>query len=250
MISRPAFRTALQDALRPGTIFAWIGVALFVYVTGMVFQQMGSHVTPLQKFGEVTNVLVFRVVGLASALFSMAVVSQQLERRTMIYLLLRTIPRRTLLWSRTLASMVAASICGVITLCAAGLAVFGPAMLGQSAFWFDLLLVLVGAMAYTSLFVMMSLLIRKPLVVMLLFTFGWEMVPGDMGLMSVLAYLRALAPHPGLDSSGMMNVITGGSSRFISAPMAWLVLIGVTVGLSSLNGMLFQEGEYVARDDD
>lgn len=249
IISKAAYRYALKDALRPATLIGWAAVALFVFLTGMIWQQLGDSLTPLQKFGQVSDVLVFRVISLASALFSLGVLTHQLERKTAVYLLLRTMPRKTLLWSRMLAAATAASIASTISLVAAGLAIFGPGLVTQRVFWFDLMLVVVGALAYTSFFTLLSLLIRKPMVVMLLFAFGWENVTGDMGLISVLAYLRSLAPHPPIQS-GFMGILAGGdATRTISAPIAWLVLAGITVGLAYLNGLLFENGEFVAHED-
>ncbi len=249
IISKAAYRYALKDALRPGPLIGWAAVALFVFLVGMIWHRLGNSLTPIQKFGQVSDVLVFRVIALTSALFSLGVLTHQLERKTAVYLLLRTMPRKTLLWSRMLASATAAAIASTVSLLAAGLAIFGPGLVTQSVFWFDLLLVVVGAMAYTSLFTMLSLIIRKPMVVMLLFAFGWENVTGDMGLISVLAYLRTLAPHPPINT-GVMNILSGGdSTRVIAAPIAWLILLCITFGLAYLNGLLFENGEYVAHED-
>ena len=64
----------------------------------------------------------------------------------------------------------------------------------------DLAILPIGALAYGSLFVFLATFIRWALLLGLLFAFGWESwvpsLPGDFARISLMAYLRALAPHP------------------------------------------------------
>jgi hypothetical protein len=112
----------------------------------------------------------------------------------------------------------------------------------------------VGALAYSSLFLLLATLVSRPLIFGLLFAFGWETwvpnLPGDFGKVSLMAYLRVLAPHPQPQSdtmdigslSSMLNPST------ITAHLAWGVLVSVIVACLAASLMVFSYKEYAPRD--
>src|SRR5205823_13876843 len=104
-----------------------------------------------------------------------------------------------------------------------------------------LLVTILGSAAYGGLFLFISVLVRKPLAVGLLFGFVWESIvgsiPGDVPKLSVIHYLKSILQ--GIIAVGPMT--TYGSD--ISAGIAVLILVGFSVAMIVLTMMLFQQME-------
>lgn len=99
-----------------------------------------------------------------------------------------------------------------------------------------------GAAAYGSLFFLISVLLRKPLFVGLLFGFVWESVvgslPGSVPKLSLIYYLRSIL-------KGTISV--GPSSGFptdVSASLAAVVLVGFSVVMLVAAVVAFQRMEF------
>lgn len=113
----------------------------------------------------------------------------------------------------------------------------------------------IGIVAYIGLFVFLSLILAKSLVISLLFAFGWETfvpnMPGDMFYLSVLTYLRSAAPHAVIAGGPSLgDVITGAlSPKSVSAPAAWTVLCLFGLGIWFLCFWWFSRFEYTPRED-
>jgi len=102
-------------------------------------------------------------------------------------------------------------------------------------------LVVIGSFVYSSLFLAISVLFNKPILIGLFYAFIWEgyigSLPGAIQNASVKHYLRSL---------GSEWVKFGDISRWNQASSAWssaLVLIGVTIFFLILGAYLFREKE-------
>src|SRR3989449_9458453 len=100
----------------------------------------------------------------------------------------------------------------------------------------------IGSAAYGAVFLFISVLVRKPLAVGLLIGFVWESIfgsiPGDVPKLSVIHYLKSILQ--GTIAVGPMT--TYGSD--ISAGVAVLILVGLSVAMIVLAMMLFQQMEF------
>ncbi len=105
-----------------------------------------------------------------------------------------------------------------------------------------LIATVVGSAAYGAVFLFISVLVRKPLAVGLLIGFVWESIvgsiPGDVPKLSVIHYLKSILQ--GTIAVGPMT--TYGSD--ISAGVAVLILVGLSVAMIVLAMMLFQQMEF------
>jgi len=102
-------------------------------------------------------------------------------------------------------------------------------------------LVVIGSFVYSSLFLAISVLFNKPILIGLFYAFIWEgyigSLPGAIQNASVKHYLRSL---------GSAWVNFGDISRWDQASSAWssaLVLLGVTIFFLVLGAYLFREKE-------
>jgi hypothetical protein len=119
----------------------------------------------------------------------------------------------------------------------------------------DLAILPVGALAYGALFLALATLVNRSLIVGLVFAFGWEswvpLMPGSFRLVSIMTYLRVLAPHPRpeaatLDITQFLSLLPASA---ISTPTAWWVVTLTSCITLALALLLFSVREYVPRDD-
>lgn len=254
-MSRFLVQSALQDYLRPGRVVVWLGVVLIVAVAGFAWSVLGVGLTPEQSYSQLMDTFVFRLLALASAVFSTMVIGQEIEQRTLVYLLTRPIRRSTLLVCRWLASVIAVAVLGGLFVIAAAVSTLGVGGLAESFVWRDLFLALVGALAYGTLFLLASMLLAKPLIWCLLFAFGWETfvpnMPGDLYYVSVFTYIKSLAVRVPLEQEmGLMTALAGGlSPQNVPVLTAAIVLVGIVLVFGALSLLRFQRFEYTARED-
>jgi hypothetical protein len=119
----------------------------------------------------------------------------------------------------------------------------------------DLGILCVGAMAYGAVFLLLATLLNRPLMFGLVFAFGWETwvpnMPGKFQLVSIMTYLRILAPHqrPPAESVDLIQFLSGGNQDVITNATAWGTLIGV-ISVALLAALfIFSVNEYVPRED-
>lgn len=119
----------------------------------------------------------------------------------------------------------------------------------------DLVVLPVGALAYGALFLLLATLLNRPLMYGLVFAFGWESwvpnLPGKFQMVSIMTYLRALAPHPqpAAESVDLLQFLSGGNQTVITNNLARGVLTSVILGALAIALTIFSTNEYVPRED-
>jgi ABC-type transport system involved in multi-copper enzyme maturation permease subunit len=119
----------------------------------------------------------------------------------------------------------------------------------------DLAILPVGALAYGAVFLLLATLLNRPLMYGLIFAFGWESwvptMPGNFQKVSLMSYLRVLAPHPQLDTdtASLSSLLSAFNPSTITATLAWQVLLGVIVVAVAMALFIFSKNEYAPRED-
>ena len=215
----------------------------------------GAEFAPERAYNALSGGMVFGfVLVILAVIFGTGVVSQELEQKTMVYLLTRPVPRWRILLAKfggALVGITAASWLAALLLAGA---VFGGGLFHELVRR-DLLILPVGALAYGAFFLLLATALNRPLIVGLGLAFGWEtwapQISGVFQRFSLMTYLRVLAPHEALqredDPISMLSQML--NPEQISQSTAWWTLaitIALTLGLSLL---LFSNREYAPRDD-
>lgn len=170
------------------------------------------------------------------------------ETRTLVWLMTRPVPRSGIYLAKLLGTLpwcVAFGTGGFALVCLAGGA---P---GRAAFALYWPAVAAATVAFAALFHLVGALVRRPVVVGLVYVFFFETVvaalPGSLKLLSLTFYARSLmyneavaAGHPG----EMLPAIT---AQAVSSGTAWAVLGAAPVAITLLGMWLFSRSEY--RDD-
>ena len=112
----------------------------------------------------------------------------------------------------------------------------------------DLGMLVVGLASYGAVFSWVGARLKRPLIVGLVFAFGWEstvlLIPGYLKRLSVAYYLQALVPHAMPQDSSISSLL----SAFQELPAVWVSLVcltGITVVGLWLAGRTVEKREYV-----
>lgn len=250
------FRTALLDLLRPGKLVAaFIFIALPTLI-GLVKKWKMDPATYVvaSQYGMLTVFFVFGfVLTILSIIFSTGVVAQEVEQKTIVYLLARPVARWRILFLKYVAAVAVISMIGWLALLASALATYGPSKLAESSLGRDLLILPFGVAAYSAIFLLLATLLNRPLIFGLIFAFGWEIMmrvlPGYGQYCSIMTYLRVLAPHDVPESMIHLLAFNSVGVDPPTRPFAWIVMISVTLLALLAAFITFSNREYVPRED-
>ncbi|RYG79314.1 MAG: ABC transporter permease, partial [Alphaproteobacteria bacterium] len=187
-------RSALREGLRPRRLVIAVLLTVLPALIGLLWRLL----TPKADFvaAEVYDSLVVGLVfsfvlTIMSVTYGTGVVSQELEQRTIVYLLTRPLPRWRLLLGRFLVSAFIVAAISVLSTVLLALAVFEPRQLGSAGIASDLVALTLGAFVYGSLFLLLGTVVPRSLTWGLMFVFGWETwvpkLPGSFALISVMS---------------------------------------------------------------
>jgi ABC-2 type transport system permease protein len=170
----------------------------------------GATVSGAAIFGIMIWVLYIRfIVPVLGIFYGTALIADEVEDKTITHLFTRPIPRASVLLGKYLAYLA----CTVLLILPSIVVVYfliiplGNGSIGASfpLLLADLAMLAVGLAAYGALFGAVGARLKRPLVIGLVFAFGWEpgvlLFPGYLKRLTVAYYLQALVPHAMPDDS-------------------------------------------------
>jgi ABC-2 type transport system permease protein len=175
-----------------------------------------------------------------------AVVTEEIEDRTITYLFSRPIPRAAVLLGRWLATLVLVSvflgISAVLTCYGAGAGRTDPDLLPPL-----LQASLIGGAVYSGLFASVGVFAKHPMIVGLGYTFAVEgflaNLPGKNQSLTVQYYLRSLIASRG--SSAWSEIPGFASTRFETAGASVATLAVLLAGVLAFSSWRISRREYV-----
>ncbi len=190
-------------------------------------------------FGMMIWLLYVRIiVPVLGVFYGTALIADEVDDKTITYLFTRPIPRRAVLIGKYLSYLA----CTTLLLLPSVVAVYflivpiNEGSIGRSfpLLVADLGVLVAGLIAYGAVFALVGARLKRPLVLGLVFAFGWEpgvlLVPGYLKRATVAYYLQALLPHEMPLDPGTIGVLTQMFDRFPSATesLAWLAAATVS----------------------
>ena len=186
-------------------------------------------------FGMMIWLLYVRfIVPVLGVFYGTALIADEVDDKTITYLFTRPIPRGAVLVGKYLAYLV----CTVLLILPTVTMVFflivplGEGSVGQAfpSLLTDLGMLILGLATYGALFALIGARLKRPLVIGLVFTFGWEptvmLVPGYLKQLTVAYYLQSLVPHVMPDDSTLSALLQVFSDvPPVGASLAALVII-------------------------
>jgi ABC-2 type transport system permease protein len=186
----------------PVVLAGLISIATVVSSLGAV-RINGAEVGGGALFGMIIWLLYIRVVvPVLGVFYGTSLIADEVDDKTITYLFTRPIPRGAVLVGKYLAYLA----CTVLLVLPSVMIVFflivphgGSVADSFPALLADLGMLAAGLMAYGALFALVGARLKRPLIVGLVFAFGWEpavlLFPGYLKRLTVAYYLQALVPH-------------------------------------------------------
>jgi ABC-type transport system involved in multi-copper enzyme maturation permease subunit len=209
----------------------------------------GQKVAGFGIFGVMIWMLFLRfIVPVLGVFYGTALMADEVEDKTITYLFTRPIPRGAVLVGKFLAYLACTFL---VVLPSVMIVYFLLVPLSQVPGTFGNLLVDLGLLAlglavYGGVFSFVGAFFKRPLVIGLIFAFGWEQVvlalPGSMKQFTIAYYLQALVPHA-MPSEGVTSILQG---LFRENPPAWVCLVWL---FAFLGGFLYLATRVVEKKE-
>jgi len=204
-------------------------------------------------FGGMIWLLYLRfIVPVLGIFYGTALIADEVDDKTITYLFVRPISRSAILVGKYLAYLVTTVFVVLPSVVILYLLVVPLGHGSLAGSFLDLLkdlgLLGVGLAAYGALFALIGAAFKYPLVMGLVFAFGWEqlamVLPGYLRRFTLAYYLQSLVPHA-MPQDGLGSAVAA-LFRDVPAPMVALVwLFGSVAVFLFLAGRVVERREYV-----
>lgn len=183
--------------------------------------------------------------------YGTSLIADEVEDKTITYLFTRPIPREAVLIGKYLA-YVACTVFVVLPALVIVWLLLVPMGGSLGANFIDLVkdlaIIALGLAVYGAVFAFIGAWFKRPLLVGLVFVFGWEQAvlafPGSFKLFSVAYYLQGLVPHamPADSIAGIMQALFNDTPSLSTALLALAAIEGFFLWLA---GRFVARREYV-----
>jgi ABC-type transport system involved in multi-copper enzyme maturation permease subunit len=188
------------------------------------------------------------VFPLAALFFATALVADEVEGRTLTYLLTRPLTRASIFagkFAAYLATTLALALPAVVITFFAVLSARGWAAVGPAAgdLFRDLGVSALALVAYGALFALLGVLLKRPVIPGLLFLYGWELManlPGYLPRFTLTAWLRSLVHHRPAEEG-----LAGLFQQVLPAGPGLVVLAVASAAFLAGAAWIFSTREYV-----
>jgi ABC-2 type transport system permease protein len=246
-------RSVFLGVLLGGPVLLAAALRIVASLYASAFRINGAQAAGASIFGMMIWLLYIRfIVPVLGVFYGTALIADEVDDKTITYLFTRPIPRRAVLLGKYLAYVV----CTVLLVLPSVMLVFflvvptGGSTIAEA---FPLLLIdfgmlIAGLSTYGAVFAFVGTRLKRPLIVGLVFAFGWEpailLFPGYLKRLTVAYYLQALVRHE-LPQDSAVSALLQVFREVPSVPMSLLALT-VIVALSLwAAGRAVEQREYV-----
>jgi ABC-2 type transport system permease protein len=220
-----------------------------VYRVVLATQPRAHLLPPADLYALIVAIYWIRnVLPLAALFFATALVADEVEGRTLTYLLTRPLTRPSIFAGKFAAYLVttlslalpSAVLTFFVLLSARGWDAVGPAV---GDLFRDLGVVALALVAYGAFFALLGVLLKRPVIPGLLFLYGWELLanlPGYLPRLTLTAWLRSLVHHRPAEEG-----LAGLFQQVLPAGQGLVVLVAVSALFLAAAAWIFSSREYV-----
>lgn len=216
----------------------------------MTYHWVRAPFTSAQVFGTLmsTAVIHFLVV-FVTLFYGTALISDEVEGKTLTYLFVRPIPKPTVMFGKFLALMWIGSVLVIPTVFLSYLTLYlradlGPFREDMPTLGKDVGVIFLALLAYGSLFSLLGAWLKHSLLVGLFYAFGWEGIisylPGFTRKLTITHYIQSIFPHN--DTSTALAMLIGDRTPPLES-LVTLVLLSAFMLLTA--SIAVREKEYV-----
>jgi len=217
------------------------------------FQINGARTSGSIVFGLMIWILYIRfIVPVLGVFYGTSLIADEVDDKTITYLFTRPISRSAVLLGKYLAYLV----CTILLVLPSVMIVFflvvptGGGSIGPAfpSLVTDFAMLAAGLMAYGAVFALVGTRLKRPLIVGLVFAFGWEpavlFFPGYLKRLTVMYYLQALVSHEMPQDSAVAMLMQ--VFREVPTLPASLIGLAIITGLSLWSAArAVEQREYV-----
>ena len=216
------------------------------------FSANGTTLTGPAIFGLIIWVFYLRfIVPVLGVFYGTSLIADEIEDKTITYLFTRPIPRGSVLLGKFFAYLA----CTILVVLPSVVIVYlcVVPMRGSLGGSFidlvkDLVLLGIGLAAYGAVFAYIGAAFKRPLLIGLIFIFGWEQAalafPGYLKKFTVAYYLQSLVPHA-MPNDGVISLIQGLFRETPSLPVSLAALALIIGAFLAVAGAIIERREYV-----
>lgn len=214
------------------------------------YRWVESPFTPSQVFGTLmsTAVIHFLVV-FVTLFYGTALVSEEVEGKTITYLFVRPIPKPVIMLGKFLALSWISVMLVLPTVVLSYLILYlrsdlRPFFEDMPLLGKDMGIVFLALMAYGALFSLIGAWLKHSILAGLVYAFGWEGIisylPGFTRKLTVTHYIQSIFPHP--DTPAAIAMLIGKRSEPVESVVMLVLMTAFFLGTASL---ILREKEYV-----
>ena len=246
-------RSVFLGLLLGGPVAIAIVLRVFDALHSAGFKVNGAAIGGSTIFGMMIWLLFIRfIVPVLGVFYGTSLIADEVDDKTITYLFTRPSPRSAVLVGKYLAYLV----CTVLLVLPSVMLVFfliAPTGGDSIAASFlpllaDLGMLAIGLAAYGAVFALVGTTLKRPLVVGLVFAFGWEpavlLFPGYLRRLTVAYYMQALVKHemPQDSATSMLLQIFHEVPSVSTSLLCLTAIIGLALWLA---GRAVEKREYV-----
>lgn len=251
------FRATLRELARRRRVLLMGLIALLPIALTLLWSSIGrEHIPATAFFNNLVALLYLQVlVYLVGLAFGVPTLHDEIEGRTLTYLITRPLSRTAVYAGKLLAVQVLAA--GMLALslvgCFAIMVVGEPGLLTLDflkLYANHVWVVLLGTACLTAIFAAFGTIAKRPLMLSLLYAFAWETavsrVPGNLQTWTVSFHVRNLAINEADIERSLFDLVRQllGKEVSVSGPESLAVLAGVLVVATLAGGWIFGRKEY------
>lgn len=236
----------------PVALAATIYLATTLQLSGLP-RINGARVSGAALFGMMIWLLYIRfIVPVLGIFYGTSLIADEIDDKTITYLFVRPIPRAAVLVGKYLSYLA----CTILLILPSVIIVYflvvpiGGGRIGAEfpALLADLGMLAVGLTAYGAVFAFVGSRMKRPLVVGLVYAFGWEpgvlLFPGYLKRATVAYYLQALVPHA-MPQDSAINVLMQIFQEVPTVATSLICLTAISLAGLWLAGRAVETREYI-----
>jgi ABC-2 type transport system permease protein len=213
----------------------------------------GERIDGAALFGLMMWLLYIRfIVPVLGMFYGIGLIADEVDDKTITYLFVRPIPRSAVLLGKYLAYVVCTTLLVLPSVVIVYFLIvpIGGGSIGAAfpALMIDLGVLALGIASYGALFGWVGTRLKRPLVIGLVFIFGWEpgvlLFPGYLKRATIGYYLQGLVPHA-MPQDSAVNVLLQVFLEIPSVALSVSALAGITLVGVWLAARATEAREYV-----
>ena len=244
-------RTIFMGLVVGGPVLLAVIIKLLEVFGMSALRVNGQRVVGFGIFGVMIWMLFLRfIIPVLGVFYGTALMADEVEDKTLTYLFTRPIARGAVLVGKYLAYLVCTTLVVLpsVMLVYFLLVPFRELPKTFGSLLIDMGLLGLGLAVYGGVFAFVGAFFKRPLVIGLVFAFGWEQVtmalPGYLKQFTVAYYLQALVPHA-MPSDGVASLLQGMFRETPPAAVCLTWLAAYLVGFLYLATRVVERKEYV-----